>query len=419
MSKKETSHVQAAEAWEFLAAASLSARGCRGSWRARGSRRGRRPQLHEQRAPTRSWRARTADVLFELEKSKGRGRQRRRSPRGDRPGSASGSPSGIAGGFDDAGPGHCMRELHWARHRSRVGVCMNKGRVRTTVLRPGGTRRRMTSAPGDVWYFRARPRPRMLEMPRPRAVPLRPDLRRRQFLRVRDLQHHRLGRPHPQGAAGEELRPPGIGLRGVPEEGGVFRPRGSAARAGGRPARGPEKATNDAQVAAPRQRPDRQQQGRVEFGSGWSIPPSSPSPKPSPAQSWNSSRGRYGSCTGTPPPTSGSTSSRGRPASRCSVRADATGPRRLKRATSVSPSAGVRALDRKRRQRREVPRLDRVQTPESTRTSICRNGSAAIRPTCSPPTSVGFGFAVRAVPPQGCVHRGQGRTPGSPASEQR
>ena len=70
----------------------------------------------------------------------------------------------------------------------------------------------------------------MLAVPRRRAVPLHPDLRQRLLLRVRHVQHHRLDRPHAEGAAGQELRPAGVGVRRLPEGRSLLRPRPAAAR---------------------------------------------------------------------------------------------------------------------------------------------------------------------------------------------
>ena len=92
------------------------------------------------------------------------------------------------------------------------------------------TPRPTTSSPGDVWYF-PRGHGHMLAVPGRQAVPLHPDLRQRLLLRVRHVQHHRLDRPHAQGAAGEELRPARVGLRRLPQGRGLLRPRHAAARA--------------------------------------------------------------------------------------------------------------------------------------------------------------------------------------------
>ena len=67
-------------------------------------------------------------------------------------------------------------------------------------------------------------------MPGRQAVPLHPDLRQRLLLRVRHVQHHRLDRPHAEGAAGEELRPARVGVRRLPEGGGLLRPRADRRR---------------------------------------------------------------------------------------------------------------------------------------------------------------------------------------------
>jgi oxalate decarboxylase len=58
---------------------------------------------------------------------------------------------GIAGVSMELEPGG-MRELHW--HASAAEwAFVDKGRVRTTVLRPGGYTETNDFEPGDVWYF--------------------------------------------------------------------------------------------------------------------------------------------------------------------------------------------------------------------------------------------------------------------------
>ena len=166
---------------------------------------------------------------------------------------------GIAGVSMGLEPG-AMRELHWHATAAEWAF-VDKGRVRTTVIAPGRVRGDERLRAGGRVVLPARPRPHA-RMPGRRAVPLHPDLRQRLLLRVRHVQHHRLDRPHPQAAVGEELRPSRIGLRRVPEERGVLRPRGAAAGEAGGPAQGMEAAAADAQVSTPRQSAARQQQGR-------------------------------------------------------------------------------------------------------------------------------------------------------------
>src|SRR5438309_383636 len=102
---------------------------------------------------------------------------------------------------------------------------------------PCPTYRAETFWPGPPRSRPPPPRPRPpARVPRRRAVPLRADLRQRLLLRVRHVQHHRLDRPHAQGAAGEEFWRSRVIFRRVPDEGGVFRPRGAAAGSRGHPA---------------------------------------------------------------------------------------------------------------------------------------------------------------------------------------
>jgi oxalate decarboxylase len=58
---------------------------------------------------------------------------------------------GIAGVSMGLAPG-AMRELHWHATAAEWAF-VDKGRVRTTVLAPGGYRETNDFEPGDVWYF--------------------------------------------------------------------------------------------------------------------------------------------------------------------------------------------------------------------------------------------------------------------------
>ena len=138
---------------------------------------------------------------------------------------------GIAGVSMRLEPG-AMRELHWHATAAEWAFVI-EGPGPDDGHRPGGICRDERLRAGRRVVLPARPRPHA-RMPGRRAVPLHPDLRQRLLLGVRHVQHHRLDRPHPQAAAGEELRPPRIDLRRVPEERGVLRPRGGAAGEAGR-----------------------------------------------------------------------------------------------------------------------------------------------------------------------------------------
>src|SRR3954463_7390131 len=58
---------------------------------------------------------------------------------------------GIAGVSMRLEPG-AMRELHWHATAAEWAF-VDKGRVRTTVLAPGGTAETTDFEPGDIWYF--------------------------------------------------------------------------------------------------------------------------------------------------------------------------------------------------------------------------------------------------------------------------
>src|SRR6202453_2971470 len=58
---------------------------------------------------------------------------------------------GIAGVSMQLEPG-AMRELHWHATAAEWAF-VDKGRVRTTVLSPGGYSETNDFEPGDVWYF--------------------------------------------------------------------------------------------------------------------------------------------------------------------------------------------------------------------------------------------------------------------------
>ena len=105
---------------------------------------------------------------------------------------------GIAGVSMKLEPG-AMRELHWHATAAEWAFVI-EGRVRTTVIDPQGDAETNDFEPGDVWYF-PRGHGHMLECLGDKPVPLHPDLRQRLLLGVRHLQHHRLDRPHPQGAS--------------------------------------------------------------------------------------------------------------------------------------------------------------------------------------------------------------------------
>ena len=126
-----------------------------------------------------------------------------------------------------------MRELHWHATAAEWAF-VDRGARPDDGHRPAGGRGDERLRAGGRLVLPPRPRSHA-RVPGRRAVPLHADLRQRLLLGVRHVQHQRLDRPHPQAAPGEELRRPRIDLRRVPEEGGVLRPRGAAARASRRP----------------------------------------------------------------------------------------------------------------------------------------------------------------------------------------
>ena len=240
---------------------------------------------------------------------------------------------GIAGVSMRLEPG-AMRELHWHATAAEWAFVI-EGRVRTTVIDPQGIAETNDFEPGDVWYF-PRGHGHMLAVPGRQAVPLHPDLRQRLLLRVRHVQHHRLDRPHPQAAAGEELRPARVGLRRLPEGGSLLRPRPAASgRAGAAAAGLRSRRRRRTSIACSPSR--RTAIFTRAAASGGSIPAAFRSPRRSPAWSSTSSPARCASCTGTRRPTSGSTSSTGEVSvTHVRLARPLSGPRRSTRATSAT-----------------------------------------------------------------------------------
>ena len=111
-----------------------------------------------------------------------------------------------------------------ARHRRRVGVRASRGASARRSSTPGGLAETNDFEPGDVWYF-PRGHGHMLECLGDKPC---------HFILIFDNGYFSefgtfsitdwIGHT-PQAAAGEELRPARVGLRRLPEGGGVLRPR--------------------------------------------------------------------------------------------------------------------------------------------------------------------------------------------------
>ena len=209
---------------------------------------------------------------------------------------------GIAGVSMRIEPG-AMRELHWHATAAEWAFIL-EGRVRTTVIDPAGLRRDQRLRPGRRLVLSPRSRSHAA-VSRRQALSFHSDLRQRLLLRIRHVQHHRLGRPHPKAAAGEELRPARGGVRSVPQGRSVLCPRQAASRGAGGSAAGVEVAAGNAQIS-PARAAAAWHLSRAA-ASGGSIPAASRSPKRSPALCSISILARCASSIGIRTPTSGST----------------------------------------------------------------------------------------------------------------
>ena len=321
-----------------------------------------------------------ADVQVRAGEVEGQGDRRAASARRRRSSSCR-SPRGSPGVSMRLEPG-AMRELHWHATAAEWAFVI-EGRVRTTVIDPQGNAETNDFEPGRRLVFPSRPRPHA-RMPGRQADALHPDLRQRLLLGVRHLQHHRLDRPHPQAAPGEELRRPRVGLRRVPQGRGLLRPRGGAAARSRRPAPGSgncRRRRTSFELLA--QEPHASTRAAA---SGGSIPTGSRSRKTVTGVILDLEPGGLRELHWHPNADEWQYVIEGqgqrddvRLARPVSDRDAREGRRRLH-------PAGVRPLDRERR-RQAVPRPDRLQHRHLSRRSTCRSGSPGTRSTCWPPTS--------------------------------
>ncbi len=134
---------------------------------------------------------------------------------------------GIAGVSMRLEPG-AMRELHWHATAAEWAFVI-EGRVRTTVIDPQGNSETNDFEPGDIWYF-PRGHGHMLQCLGDEPC---------HFILIFDNGYFSefgtfsitdwIGHIA-QGAPGEELRPARVGLRRLPQGGGLLRPRPGPAR---------------------------------------------------------------------------------------------------------------------------------------------------------------------------------------------
>ena len=106
---------------------------------------------------------------------------------------------GIAGVSMRLEPG-AMRELHWHANAAEWAYVI-EGRVRTTVIGPGGDSETNDFAPGDIWYF-PRGHGHMLQCLGNTPAHFVLIFDNGYFSEFRDVQRHRLDRPRPARPAG-------------------------------------------------------------------------------------------------------------------------------------------------------------------------------------------------------------------------
>ena len=99
----------------------------------------------------------------------------------------------LAGVLMSFAPG-ALRELHWHANAAEWAYVI-KGQCRVTTIDPQGHCEIVDFGPGDVWYF-PRGHGHSIQGIGREDCSVRPRLRQRLFLGVRDLQHQRLDRAH-------------------------------------------------------------------------------------------------------------------------------------------------------------------------------------------------------------------------------
>jgi oxalate decarboxylase len=171
---------------------------------------------------------------------------------------------GLAGVSMTLGPGD-MRELHWHATAAEWAI-VTRGRVRTTVLGPGGFAETNEFEPGDVWYF-PRGHGHMLECLGKESCHFMLIFDNGYFsefgtFSITDWVGHT-----PKALLAKNFGVPQATFDNFPQREVYFAhgappPQRPAAAAARRPARAPAALAADAQVAAPRERPRRQQRGR-------------------------------------------------------------------------------------------------------------------------------------------------------------
>ena len=308
---------------------------------------------------------------------------------------------GMTGVSMGMAPGGIRGCTHWHATAAEWAF-VDKGRVRTTVLSPGGYQETNDFEPGDVWYF-LRPRPHargawaagrchfMLIFDNGCAIEFGT------FHGISDWIGHSSKAAQPS----ENFGLPESTFDGFRD--GVLRPGNAAARRQ-RPLRSPGRsrgrapASGGSSPTCPTSITRGAGCGSSTFSSKFPIAKTVTKP----SGGWN--RGRCRELHWHRRPTSGITSSRAVSVTMFGGQG-VTGRRRLRRATSSSRRA---TATRWRTSATSRAASSSASTPGYTRTSICRSGSPPTHPTCWLRTSTSGG-AVREVPAQGRVHRGQDR----------
>ena len=259
---------------------------------------------------------------------------------------------GIAGVSMRLEPG-AMRELHWHATAAEWAFVL-EGRVRTTVVDPGGIAETNDFDPGDVWYF-PRGHGHMLQCLGDKPC---------HFILIFDNGYFSefgtfsitdwLGHT-PKALLAKNFGLPESAFDGFPEGRSLLRTRRTAAGGAGGAAAGLEAAAADAQISPAGAAAACDLSGRPRVAGRFQPLPDleddhrrGARPRP----------GALRSCTGIRTPTSGSTSSRGRSASRCSARTAATGPSVEKGDVGYIPQGYGHSIENVGT---ELPHPDRIQ----------------------------------------------------------